>query len=473
MTTKTLLRSLLCIACAAMPLISVFADANAPLPEELPPYSESKPLPIAQIETRTLDNGLTVWVVPRTGFPKVEVRLVVRGGIAIDPPEQLGLAEVLADVLRGGTETRSSRQIAEEFQAVGGDLDTSASYDALSISGDGFTNGFETVLEIVADVARNSTLPQNEVDLAKANALQGLQAGMATPEFEVDKRFAATLFGDHPYRFTAAEAEALQQLSREQLVSEYRRRLRPERSLILVAGPLDPAKATAAVAASFGDWEAEGEPPATVPAAPQSAKHHILMVPRPGSVQSEIRVGRPSIPATDEDYIPMLVANTIFGGSFGSRLVKNIREDKGYTYSPRAGFNTFERGGRIRIRAAVRNEVTAASLLEIYYELDRMGSTLPTEDELALAKRYQGGLYLLRNQIQGAVVGTLANNWIRGLPVEALAEFVPKVEAVTAEDVKRVGRKHFASRKQAVVIGGDIDAIRSDVELFGAVEVLE
>jgi predicted Zn-dependent peptidase len=472
MTTRTLLRSLLCIACAATPLIPVFAD-EAPLPADLPPYGDSRPLPVARIEEQTLDNGLTVWVVPRSGYPMVDVRLVVRGGTAVDPPGQLGLADVLADVLRGGTETRSSRQIAEDLQAVGGELRTSAGLDALVVAADGFSTDFETVLSIVADVARSSTFPASEVELAKANALQALQARMATPELEVDKQFAATVFGDHPYRFTSAEPETLQGLSREQLVREYRRRLRPERSLMIVAGPVDPAAAKAAVAASFGDWQAEGEAPAEVPAAPRSTERRILMIPRPGSVQSEIRVGRPSIPATDDDYIPVLVANTIFGGSFGSRLVDNIREDKGYTYSPGAGFDTFARGGMLRVRAAVRNEVTAASLLEIFYELDRMGSTLPTEQELAQAQRFQGGLYLLRNQIQGALVRTLANNWVQGLPVEALAEFVPKVEAVTAEDVKRVGREHFASRRQVVVLGGDADAIRADVELFGPVEVVE
>jgi zinc protease len=221
----------------------------------------------------------------------------------------------------------------------------------------------------------------------------------------------------------------------------------------------------------FGTWQGQGEAAPATPPAPTLGTREILVVDRPGSVQSEIRVGRPMVRMTDPEYYPELVANTIFGGAFSSRLVENIREDKGYTYSPGARVSAYREGGLLRIRAAVRNDVTAATLLEIFYELDRMGATLPTTDELARAKRYQSGLYVLRNALQGALARTLASNWVDGLPPTALAEFVPKVDAVSAAQVREVGQKLFTSRTQTVVIGGDAAKIASDLAQFGEVKV--
>jgi predicted Zn-dependent peptidase len=163
------------------------------------------------------------------------------------------------------------------------------------------------------------------------------------------------------------------------------------------------------------------------------------------------------------------VANTICAGSFTSRLVENIREDKGYTYSPGGSLETMEKGGLLAVSADVRNEVTGGALLEIFYELDKMGSTHATDEEMSRAKRYQSGLYLLRNQIQGAVARTLASNWVKGLPPGALGEFVTKVNAVTADQVRAVGRTVFPSATQTVVVVGDEPKIREELAPFGTV----
>jgi predicted Zn-dependent peptidase len=167
------------------------------------------------------------------------------------------------------------------------------------------------------------------------------------------------------------------------------------------------------------------------------------------------------------------VANTIFSGAFTSRLVQNIREDKGYTYSPRGSVVAREKGGLVKVRADVRNEVTAASALEIFYEFDRMGATTPTDEELRRAKRYQAGLYLLRNQIQGALARTLANNWVNGLPPEALGEFVPRISAVTAQQVRKAGQAFYPSDTQTVIVVGDEARIREEMAQFGLLTTVQ
>jgi predicted Zn-dependent peptidase len=445
------------------------AKEQVPLPKDLPPYGADRPIPIPQVTEKTLPNGLVVWIVPRPGFPKTVALLSARGGTAADPKGMDGLAGVLADAVKEGTATRSSRQIAEELQAIGGEIDTAANEDAITVSVEGLATGTAKILSVLADVVRNASFPVEEVDLVKTNSLQGLQAQKAAPEYPVRKAFAEAAFGDHPYHVVSPTEESIKLVTPALLRTEYARRFRPDHSLLVVIGAVDAASASRTIEKEFGPWKGAGEPIAATPPTPAAGERRILVVDRPASVQSEIRVGRPTMKATDPDYYPLLVTNAIFGGAFTSRLTENIREDKGYTYSPGSTAQTYEEGGLLSVRAAVRNEVTAGTLLEIFYELDRMGATLPTDEELARAKRFQTGLFLLRNEVNSGLARTLSANWVRGLPLQALSEYVPKVNAVTAEQTRDVGRKYMTSRSQIVVIGGDAKSVRPAVEPFGPV----
>jgi predicted Zn-dependent peptidase len=468
MTRKTLLAAALALLAPALS-----ASEKKPLPKDLPPFGEDKPLPVPTIAQSKLPNGLTVWVVKRGGYPKAVVKLAVRGGAAADPKDAPGISDLLADTLKEGTTTRSSRQIAEELQTVGAEIGANAASDALYLTATGLGSGAPKMLEILADVARNPVFPAAEVELAKGNALEGLKAQEATPEYQARKALAKAVYGDHPYHVVGATRETLQAATVDQLKKEHVRRFRPEGSLLVVVGDVDAAAVTAAVNRSFGTWKGTGDAPPATPASPGASPRRLLVVNRPGSVQSQILIGRPVVTVTDPRYYPLLVANTICAGSFGSRLVENIREDKGYTYSPGGGVQARERGGLLTVRADVRNEVTGASLLEMFYELDRMGATTAAPEELSRAKRYQAGLYLLRNQIQGAVAQTLASNWVNGLPPEALGEFVTKVNAVTADEVREAGQSFYPSAMQTVVVVGDEPKVKAELQQFGAATTVQ
>ncbi len=444
------------------------------MPKGLPAYGPDKPLPAPTIVTETLPNGVTVWIVPRPGFPKVEAAVVVRGGNAVDPADLPGVSDVLASALKEGTATRTSRQIAEQMQAIGGTIDASNTADATFVDADALATSAPALVEIVADVAINPSFPKDEVELVKANAMEDLKEKSSRPEFAVEKAFRTAVYGDHPYHVVAPTEATIGKVTPELLKAEHARRFRPDRALVMIAGAIDPDALKPVIRKAFGGWKGTGPAPAEVPSSPPARDARtIVVVDRPGSVQSEIRVGRPTMKASDPDFYAMVVANTIFGGAFSSRLTDNIREDKGYTYSPGSGNQARERGGLLTVRAAVRTEVTAGTLLEIFYELDRMGATLPTDDEMARAKRYQTGLYLLRNTLNGAIVRTLATNWVNGLPPSAVAEFVPKVNAVTTADVEAVGRKYMTSLTQTVAIGGDAGKIVPAVAEFGAAKVVK
>ena len=449
------------------------AAEKKPLPADLPPFGEDRPLPVPKIAESKLPNGLTVWLVRREGFPRSTTVLAVRGGSAADPKDAEGIAELLADTVREGTKTRTSRAIAEELQTVGAELGSFAAADAIYLNASGLGAGTPKMLAVIADVARNASFPAAEVELAKNNALQGLMARESTPEFLAQKALARAVYGDHPYHIVAPSKETLQKATAARLVEEHARRFRPDRALLVVVGDFDAAAVDAAVKREFGPWTAAGSAAAETPATPAAGPRRLLVVNRPGSVQSQILMGRPAVTVTDPTYYPLLVANTIVAGSFGSRLVENIREDKGYTYSPGGSISARAKGGYLTMRADVRTEVTAAALTEMFYEQDRIGVTMPSDEELSRAKRYQAGLYLLRNQIQGAVAQTLASNWVNGLPPGALGEFVTKVNAVTGEQVREAGRTFYPSARQTVVVVGDEAKVKAELAQFGEASVVQ
>lgn len=461
------LRSLIVLSLLALP---VGASEEKPLPPDLPAYGADRPIPVPRITQKTLPNGLSVWLVQREGFPKVTLRLAIRGGMAHDSAGQAGVSNLFASLLTEGTSSRTSKRIAEELQTVGGEIGAFASSDATYLYVQGLGQGLPLILDVLADVTQNSAFPEKEVTLAKANALQGLKAQSANPGFQANKVFAAQVFRTHPYsRVTLTEAviDGVTPASLKQLRD---RRFRPDRALLVVAGDFKEEIAFKHINKVFGTWKASGEPEAALDLAPQDGHREILLLERPGSVQSTLRVGRASVPAASPEAIPLALANVIMGGSFDSRITKNIREDKGYTYSPDSSVQGRQVGGMFQVRADVRNAVTAASLMEIFYEMDRMATTPVPEHELQRAKRYMGGIYLFQNQLQNAVAGTLATYWVNGLPPEFLGSFVEKVGSVKAEEVRAVSEKFFNPKDLTIVVVGDSTKIRKELEHFGPVK---
>ena len=468
-----LTRQALTLLLAAGGLSLIAGHEDAPLPKDLPPYGAERPIPALAMTQRTLPNGLTVWFLNRPGFPKVASWLVMRGGNANDPEGCQGLTGFMAGVLNEGTRTRSSRQIAEELQAIGGEISAEANPDAVFIQGSCLSNGLPALINLMADVTRRPMFPANEVELAKANTLQTLQAQEAQPSFQANRAFSAAIYGNHPYRFFSITPQVVKAVTPEALRALHSARFQPSQALLIVSGDVVEASAMKLIKSAFGDWKTTGDPLAPLPEAPTTTIHKFLLLSRPGSVQATLRVGRPAVAATHPDYIPLQLANVILGGSFDSRITKNIREDKGYTYSPGSRAMGMQHGGSYSIRADVRTEVTAASLMEIFYEMDRMGTTTVGEDELLRSKRYMGGTYLFQNQMLRALTGTLATYWVNGLKPEALSEFIPNVNAVSAEAVRKIGRTYFATKDQTIVVVGDEAKVKAELEQFGPVQVLK
>jgi zinc protease len=453
---------------AALALAPSARAATVQLPAELPPFGKDKPLAVPQITQQTLPNGLQVWVVPRNGIPRVDFVLAVRGaGYGADPADAPGRAKLLAELLSEGTAKRSSKQIAEDAQAMGGGIGAAASNDGISISAHALASHAAGMAGLLAEVARRPAFPDGEVQLAKVNALEALKAASTQPGFRAAKALDRAIYGDHAYGRTQETEAAINAVTTEGLRAEHARRFRPDRTLLVVTGRIDAAQAMKLAREAFGDWKPAGEPVAELAAPPASAPVQRLLLERPGSVQATLRLGRPGMAASHDEQVALRLTSTILGTGFSSRVNQNLREEKGYTYGARAGGQSWRAGGAITGGADVRNEVTGAAMTEYVKEYRRIGAEPVPEPELAMNKRYMAGSYLVSTQLQGSVARQLASNWLVGLPADFLGKFVPALQKVSAAEVQAVGRKYFNPDEQSWVVVGDSAKIAEQLKAFG------
>ncbi|MFB3921357.1 MAG: M16 family metallopeptidase [Terriglobia bacterium] len=448
--------------------VAAWSAEEKPLPKDLPPYGALKPFAAPQATERKLPNGLSLRLVPRRDFPKVAFAVAIRGGLAVDPKDRPGLSELIVAVVDQGTKTRNARQIAEAIQAAGGDLSGNARADSILVATSVLSEKVEAGLAVLADILENATFPDSEVELAKRNASDRLRSQEADPFFLASRALSKVVFGEHPYSVISPTQDSISQTTAAELRTEYARRFRPDQAVLVAVGDFDVAKMEAMVQSALSGWKTPPEAPVALPEKPtEAAPHAGFFVARPGSVQTTLAVGSLGPTRGQPDFAPAQVANAIYGGMFGSRLTRNIREDKGYTYSPFTFLNPRRSVSVFQSWAAVRNEVTGATLNEIDYELNRMATTAPSKNEVEDAERFLIGNRALELQSGDEVARELASLWVFGLPSEELGRESERIQKVTAPDVEAAGKKYFAAARQAVVAVGEEKVVKEELAPFG------
>ena len=445
-----------------------FAQKEVPLPKDLPAYGPEKPLQAPNVRSVTLENGLTVWLVSEPGFPKVAFEMAIRGGLAADPGDRPGISELLAKTVDQGTKSRTAKQIAQEIQAAGGDLSASATKDSIEVSTSVLSSKVETGMTILSDIVQNALFPDAEVTLAKRNLADSLRQRESEPSFLAARAIATVLFPGHPYHVTSPTQESIAAATAGDLRTIYGQRFRPDQAILVAVGDFENDRMLALARQSMGTWKFPAQPPLPPPARPRTtAEHAVFIVTRPGSVQTTLELGTFGPLRSDPDYEASDVANAVYGGTFSSRLVSNIREDKGYTYSPFAFLQPYREAGVVITRADVRNEVTGPSLNEINYELNRLATTSPSAEELTKAKRYLVGSEALQLQARAAVAQELATNWVDDLPPQEIGIYGQKVAATTSSEVDAAARKYFPAARSAIVAVGEEKVVRDALAPFG------
>jgi zinc protease len=446
------------------------SGADTGLVAQRPEPGQPRPYEFPTTIRTELASGLRLIVTPMAGRALVTASVVARAGAA-DEPRELGGATVLA--ARGmteGTELRDAIALVEAAERLGASLHSEAGWDATSAGVDVPVSRLGPALELLSEIVRQPAYPDAEVDRIRDERLTDLLQARADPRRRADQEFVDAIYVPaSPYhRPPGGTRETVAGVTAGDLRTIQARSFVPAHSALVVAGEVDPEAVVRLATNLFADWSGPddgGESP--ISDASKVSERYVRVIDRPGSAQSEIRIGHPGLPRRHPDFHAVSVMSAILGGLFNSRLNMNLREEKGYTYGAGAGFDLRRHRGPFSARAAVDTDVTVPALRETLLELGRIREAPVTDAELRAARDYLVGVFPLRFETPGPVVGALAGLFVHRLPDDELDRYRTAIESVTAEDVLRVAREHIDPERAAIVVVGDHEQFASELETAG------
>lgn len=448
-------------------------SARAQLPDLPPPTVPQLP----PIERHMLDNGLGVHIVQRRELPVIDARLIVRGAAYGDVPAHAGRAHMLGDLLDQGTGTRSALDIADQAELLGASLETRASWDAFAASLHVLTPRIEAALELLADVIINPAFPEEEIERRRGERLAAILQERDEPRTTATHAFNRHAYGPgHPYSAPLAGTRtSVEELRRDDLMALYRGRFSPGGAFLVLVGDVTTDTALPLVERLFGGWNRVAVPdlPAFDLLRESAAAVHI--VDRPAAPQSELRVGLPGPARDTHDYFPLIVANTILGGAFTSRLNMRLREEKAYTYGAGSTFALRAGGGPFLASTAVATAATADAVDVMVTEIARMSHEVVPAAELERAKNYIVLGLPRRFETTGDIAEHVGEVALYGLGADYYDTYADNVRAVSAADVQAACSRWLNSDGLTIAITGDAGAVRADLESLkiGAVHVDE
>jgi predicted Zn-dependent peptidase len=437
-------------------------------PRPLPPLGEQR----AAIEPETvdtvLDNGLRVLAVRQPTVPMVELRLRVPFGG--EDPTHPARAELMAETLFTGTARRNRVQIDTDLAMVGGELNAGVDPERLTIGGSALASGLDRLLDVLADVLTAPAYRSDEVVRERERLVERITMAEAQPGVIARKALQRRRYGDHPFAHEMPEAADVAVVTPEQVRALHAQAVVPRGSVLVLVGDVDPAATVGLVASVLAGWRSDRSA-VELAALPPVTGSDLLLVHRPGAVQSQLRLSAQAIPRTDPRYPALQLANLAYGGYFSSRLVENIREDKGYTYHARSSVEFTPSGATLLLDADTASEVTAAALWEVRYELGRFGLVPPRESEVEGVRQYAIGSLLTATSSQGGLASQLSALAGVGLGAEWLRAHPGRLAAVTVEEVAEAALEFFAPTRFTGVVVGDADALSRQLIAIGGVEL--
>lgn len=428
-------------------------NTPAPKKQSPPPGTSPKPFHVPQAEKFTLPNGLQVTLVPYGAIPKVFIALNIRAGNLNEAENQVWLADLTTSLMKEGTTSRSAQQVAQDAASMGGSVDVSVGPDTTSISGDVLSEYGPKMAALLADVAMHPALPASELDRLKKDQLRSLSIQKSQPQPIAREQFVKALYPNHPYGRLFPTEQMVQGYAIDDVQKFYKDNFGAARTLVYVSGKFDPAAMRQAITQAFSSWQRGPDTLIDIPK--PVSKREMDLVDRPGAVQSTLFIGLPTIDPSNPDYLPLLVMNAILGGSFGSRITSNIREQKGYTYSPFSQVSPRYRDAYWVQVADVTAEHTGDSIREILAEIDRLQKAPPGNAELEGIKNYLAGVFVLRNSTRQGLVGQLEFVDLHNLGQDYLSTYVQKIYAVTPQQVQEMAQKYVNTQKLTMVVVGD------------------
>ena len=431
--------------------------------KELPPEGGTpKGFKLPEKEVVTLDNGLKLVMVPYGAIPKVSISVYVKTGNIHENENQVWLSDLVGDLMEEGSTTKDSKAISNEMASMGGNLNIGVGSHTTSISTRVLSDFTTNAINVLADVLENPKWPESELDRLKNDMKRNLNIALSRPSAQVNRDFYASIYPDHPYGRLYPTDSMISSYTVNDIKTYYDANYGAKRTVVYVVGKFDKNAVQEAIKSAFGTWR-EG-PEVSYPVATPSTEHKVEIIDRPGAPQSTILYGLPTIDPSNPDYVALDVTNSILGGSFGSRITSNIREDKGYTYSPSSNIDTNYKSGVWYESADVTSDFTGASVNEIKKEIVRLQNEAPTKEELDGIKNYEAGIYVLQNSSPGGIIGQLNFLDLHELPDSWLENRVQNIMAVTPEQVSEMTKKYIKPEDMTLIIVGDKESVSKQIQ---------
>jgi zinc protease len=447
------------------------AASGPKLVAEMPPPSPPRPFTYPAPVSRTLSNGLRVFVISASALrggvvdPAISVEMLIRNaGSVRDPQNKPGLAQMTGDLLRQGTDKRTSQDIASAIDFVGGTLTAGAGRDSTTLRVSVVKKDMDLGMDLLSDITLHAKFAPEEIARRQQRILSGFRVDYTDAGYLAESVFRRAIFGLTPYGTPPdGTPDSMRTITRDDLVAFRDNYYLPNETVMAFAGDLTPEEAYAAAEKYFGTWAKKdsAQPQVNPPAA--SSGVHLVVVNNPNLVQTEIRVGRLAIPRNNPDFIPLTVTNQIFGGGINSRLSTAIRVKRGLTYGAESGFAAGLYSGNFIAITSTRTEATVDATKLMLEEIGRMSSGEVTGDELSTAKDFLTGVFVIGSETPNQIAGRVTQTAFYGLPDDYNQKYPSAIRAVTAEQVKQVAAKYFDAANQDVVLVGNAATFRDSL----------
>lgn len=456
------------ISATFLSLVLMICPFGAAQKEEPPLPGTPKDFSMPSREIFSLDNGLEVVLVPYGNIPKTMVQVVVRAGNSDEAPDEVWLADLSGNLLKEGTSTLTAEGLASRAAGMGGAIEVSVGADQTTVGLEVLSEFTPQAIALLGNVLTDPLLPESEIERLKGDLLRELSIQQTQPGSIALQKFREVLYGEHPYGRVFPTEEMIRSFNLEKVEDFYDSNFGAVRSDLYILGKFDAEAAKRAVREAFGAWRTgvESEPPLARP----RSERAVYLVDRPDAPQSNIMIGLPVTDPSHSDYLPLTVMNTLLGGYFSSRITTNIREDKGYTYSPYSTVSVRYRDAYWVETANVATEVTGPAVQEILSEIERLRQEPPPEEELKGVQNYMSGSFVRQNSSKAGIAAQLAFLRLHGLSESYLLDYVESVLAVGPETVTAMATKYIRPDELTIVVVGDREKVVEQMRRFGEIK---
>ncbi len=438
---------------------------------EAPPPLDSKEFSFPTITENRLDNGLEVVVIEQPNMPIISLDVYFSGGSTAAPQDLPGLASITGSLITRGTATRSAQDIAGAIEQVGGAVGSGGGSDSLQVGVFGLVEDKDLAFDLLADMTLNADFPDDEIERERSQRISALEANLAEPGYVAGRVFGRMLYEGHAYG-NAVTFDSLEAITRDDIVAFYESRRQPDNAVLIIAGAITTEEGLAFAEQHFSGWQGAAEA-ISYAELPEHSGQQIYLVNRPGSTQATFRLGNIGIQGASLDYFPARVMNHVLGGTFSSRLVQNIREEKGYTYSIGSGFSYPADTGRFVVSASVRNDVIALTLEEVFAEIERIQTEPLTDEEINDARDGIVGEWVFGLESYQDFVEAVASYKIRGVELDRLNKWLGHIKDVSKDKVLDIANRYIHPEDFIIVVVGDASEIQEQLEALGEVTLLE